>query len=284
VRRVTIPPFMSEPTPSTRNPLKRIYNWVLSWAESPWGATALFVISFCESSFFPIPPDVLLIALCIGARTRAWRLALICSLGSVAGGAFGYALGYFLFEPVCWPIIEALHMQKKFIQIRALFHRYDIWAVGAAGFSPIPYKVFTIFAGFAEIDLWRFLAASAVSRSARFFLVAGLIRLFGERIETFLDKYFNLCALAFTVLLVGAFFALGLAGKHAQGKGSLEPAVIEPLLSQLESPDSQVRRKAALELGNATGHFVGFNYKAAKEDRDKSVQRWRDWWAKQQKP
>ncbi len=268
---------MSE-TPPTRNPLKRLYNWVLSWAESRWGATALFVIAFCESSFFPIPPDVLLIPLCIGAVTRAWRLALICSLGSVAGGAFGYALGFYLFEPVCWPIIETMHMQKKFVQISALYHKYDILAVGAAGFSPIPYKVFTIFAGFSELDFWRFLAASAVSRSARFFLVAGLIRVYGPQIESFIERYFNRCALAFTVLLVGAFVLLGWAGKKAQGDKQLDPAIVTPLLEQMTSSSAEERRAAVTALRNTTGQWRGFNYRGTPEARKKALQRWHDWW------
>lgn len=196
------------------NWVKRLYNWVLEWAESPYGPIALFIFAFVESIFFPIPPDVLLIALALGNPQKSFRFALNCSLGSVFGATLGYALGYytwiastgdftgfanFFFHHVPGFTVELYH------RIQLLFDTWDFWVIFTAGFTPIPYKVFTITAGVFQINFMMFLIASAISRTARFFLVAFLIWKYGPSIKGFIDKYFNLLAIGFTVCLIGGF-------------------------------------------------------------------------------
>ncbi|HJP19290.1 MAG TPA: YqaA family protein [Nitrospinota bacterium] len=185
--------------------IRKTYDWVLHWAETPYGAWALFILAFCESSFFPIPPDILLIALAISIPLKSFRYALICSIGSVLGGAFGYLIGVELMDTIGKPILEFYGVMDKYEHIGSLYNQYNAWAVGIAGFTPIPYKVFTIAAGAFKIDFGVFLLASFVSRSARFFIVATLIYKFGSPIKTFIDKYFNLLTIIFTILLILGF-------------------------------------------------------------------------------
>jgi len=192
------------------HPLRRLYDWVLSLAEHPHAGLALFLVAFAESSFFPIPPDVLLIALALGVPHRAWRLALITTVGSVLGGIAGYGIGWGLMASVGQWILDIYGLHEQFERIREWYLRYDVWAVLIAGFTPIPYKVFTIAAGAFDMDLWRFTAASMVGRGGRFFLVAGLIYYYGAPIKSFIDRYFNLLTVLFAVLLVGFFLVLGL--------------------------------------------------------------------------
>ena len=185
--------------------LRRLYDWVLHWAETPYGAWALFILAFCESSFFPVPPDILLIALAISIPGKSLKYALICSVGSVLGGCLGYLIGWQFMQAIGDPIIQFYGLGEKWQYIETLYHRYDAWAIGIAGFTPIPYKVFTISAGAFHINFGVFIVASLVSRSARFFLVGGLIYLFGPHIQSFIDRYFNLLAVSFTVLLIAGF-------------------------------------------------------------------------------
>ena len=212
-----------EGTPADRKPpfrrphfLRRLYDWTLHWAYTPYASPALAIMSFAEASFFPVPPDPLLMAMALGRRERSFRYATICSLASILGGILGFVIGYFLMDYVGNPIIEFYGKQEKFHEVvEALRPGMTLW-VFVAAFSPIPYKVFTIAAGMVAYEMtgnpWMFfggfVAASAIGRSARFFLVAWLIHRFGKPIERFIDKYFNWCALAFTVLLVGAAYAL----------------------------------------------------------------------------
>ncbi len=188
--------------------LRRLYDWVLHWATTPYGAWALFLLAFAESSFFPIPPDILLIAMCVALPARSFKYALICSVGSVLGGCLGYLIGWQFMASLGIRIVEFYGLTDKVAAIEILYQTYDAWAVGIAGFTPIPYKVFTITAGMFRIDFGVFLLASLVSRSARFFIIAGLIYLFGPRIQIFIDRYFDLLAVSFTVLLVGSFVLL----------------------------------------------------------------------------
>lgn len=199
------------------NIFKRLYNWVLSWADSRWGAYALFILAFAESSFFPIPPDVLLIALCLGAPSKSFRYAAICTAASVSGAIAGYALGHFIwmtgdgqftgFANFFFEHIPGF-THEVYDRIAGLYDKYDFWVIFTAGFTPLPYKVFTITAGVFNINLLSFLIASVISRGARFFLVSFLIWKFGPPIKVFIDKYFNILALAFTILLIGSFFLL----------------------------------------------------------------------------
>lgn len=194
---------------AVRAPLKRLYDWVLHWADTPYGPVALFALAFAESSFFPIPPDVLLIALCVGAVKKSFRFAAICWIGSLLGGLFGYAIGYFAFESVGRAIIEALHYQAYFDEVGALYTEYAGLAIFGAAFSPIPYKVFTIAAGVWHIDVATFIAASAVGRAGRFFLIGALFYFFGARIKSFIDRYFEAVLLLAFVLVAIGFLAIG---------------------------------------------------------------------------
>ncbi len=196
---------------------RRMYDWVLGWAYRPSAAVALFCLSFAESSFFPIPPDVLLMPLVLGNRRRWFRYATICSLASVLGAVAGFLLGALAWEAG----VDRLFFDyvpgftpEVYRRVSRLYEQYNFWIVFTAGFTPIPFKVITITAGVfgtgaAVANVWVFFAvflvASVVSRSARFFLVAGLMRAFGPRITPFIEKYFNWLALLFAALLIGGF-------------------------------------------------------------------------------
>lgn len=202
------------PAPRTRNPLRRLYDWVLSWAERPGGSLALGGIAFVESSFFPIPPDPLLLALSLGSPRRALTFAAICTAGSVAGGLAGYAIGWFVWESVrdfFFANIPGV-TPEAFGVVQDLYHRWDFWAVFLGGLTPLPYKVFTLAAGVFEISLPVFIVASVVSRGMRFFAIAGLVYFFGQSIQSFIDRHFNRLASAFGILLVGGFIALSTLG------------------------------------------------------------------------
>jgi membrane protein YqaA with SNARE-associated domain len=188
-------------------PVRRMYDWVLSFAERPGGSWALFGFSFAESSFFPIPPDPLLVALSLGAPKRALWFATVCAMGSILGGLAGYAIGWGM-----WQLVDQFFYAyvpgvtpEAFVSVQELYARYDFWAIFAAGFTPIPFKVFTLSAGVFNISLAIFLFASTVSRSARFFLVAGLIYFYGPPIQGFIDRHFDRLAWLFLILLVGGF-------------------------------------------------------------------------------
>lgn len=188
--------------------IRRLYDWVLHWAETPYGSWALFLLAFSESSFFPIPPDVLLIALALSIPTRAFKYALICTVGSVLGGAAGYAIGYYSMQSLGMKIIEFYGLAAKYEQTALLYDQYNAWVIFIAGFTPLPFKVITITAGAFNINFPIFVMASTVGRAARFFLVGALIYRFGPDIRAFIDRYFNLMTIVFTVLLVGGFIML----------------------------------------------------------------------------
>jgi len=191
-----------------RGPVKRLYDRCMTWIAGPYGVWVLFVIAFVESSFFPIPPDVFLIAMCISAPTRAFKYATVCALGSVAGGALGYGLGFWFMDSVGQQIIAWYGLDDKYLKVQDLYRTYDTWAVGAAGFTPLPYKLFTITAGAFKLNFPTFVFISFLSRSARFFLVAAFIWKFGEPVQRYIDKYFNILSIAFMVLLVGGFLLI----------------------------------------------------------------------------
>lgn len=193
-----------------------LYDWVLSWAHTPFGERALFLLSLAESSFFPVPPDVLLIALVLGKRQQWIRLATFCSIASVIGGLVGYSIGYFLWYSgdsysrlamFFFTNVPGFTVQT-FSAARQLYDVYSFWIVFTAGFTPIPYKVITITAGVANINVVIFVIASAISRTLRFFLVAGLIWKFGEPINNFVNKWFNILSIVFVALLIGGFYIL----------------------------------------------------------------------------
>ena len=199
---------LPSPTESAApNPLKRLYAWVLHWADTRYGLPALFVISFLESSIFPIPPDVLLIALCMGAPKRSLVFAAWCSVGSVLGGVFGYGIGY-LAEPFGrWIIFDLLHYGAAWEKVALLYGENAFLSILTAAFTPIPYKVFTIAAGVfhEQVSLGTLVSASVIGRSARFFLVALTIFFFGPPVKRLLDRYLELFTVLFMVLLIGSF-------------------------------------------------------------------------------
>jgi membrane protein YqaA with SNARE-associated domain len=190
--------------------VRRLYDWVLRWAETPYGAPALFMLAFAESSFFPIPPDVLLLALCVSVPAKSFRFALTASVGSVLGGVVGYGIGIGLWEAVggYFFLYVPGFTEQAFVHVQDLFEVYDFWAVFTAGFTPIPYKVITIGSGVFGINFAVFVAASAISRSLRFFLVGWLIYRFGPAMRDFIEKYFNILTLIFMVLLIGGFVVI----------------------------------------------------------------------------
>ncbi len=190
--------------------IRRLYDLGMEWIQTPYGLWALFLIAFIESSFFPIPPDVFLIALCLAAPHKAFRYAAICAAGSVVGGAFGYALGMWFMDSVGTMVMNFYGLTEKYEVVRGLYQEYDVWAVGAAGFTPLPYKLFTITAGAFDLNFPTFMLVSLISRSARFFLVAAFIWKFGPPVRSFLEKYFNLLSVLFMVLLIGGFVLMKL--------------------------------------------------------------------------
>ncbi len=192
--------------------VRKLYDWTLSWAETKYGTLALFVLAFAEASFFPVPPDILLIALCVSLNKKSFKYALICTLGSVLGGLFGYFIGYSLYDIIGVYIIQTLNYQQYFDLVGQMYASNAFVAIFAAGLTPIPYKVFTIAAGFWRIDLVTLMLASILSRGLRFFLLAGLIYLFGKKIKTFIDKYFNLLLTIGLIVLVGGFFLISFLG------------------------------------------------------------------------
>lgn len=185
-------------------------DWVISWAESPYALLALFVLTFWESSFFPIPTDPLLIAMAVGSPENALFFAAVCTTASVSGAALGYGIGK-------WggrPLADRIFSQKKIQTAENLYQKYDVWAVGAAALTPIPYKVFTITGGMAHLNFWRFLIVSILARGARFFALAGAIFVFGPAIQTAIDEYFEFLTIAFLVLLIVGFVAVKYIGEY----------------------------------------------------------------------
>jgi len=189
---------------------RKLYDWVLHWADTPYGPLALFLLALAESSFFPIPVDPLLIALCLGAIKKSWRFALATSLASVTGGMIGYLIGFGIWEAVDSFFFKYVpgFSESLFERVMTNFNEYGFWYVFAAGFTPIPYKVFTIASGVFKLNFFLFVIASTISRSLRFFAIAALFRKFGPGIKIFIDKYFNLLAILFFILLLGGFLVV----------------------------------------------------------------------------
>jgi membrane protein YqaA with SNARE-associated domain len=188
--------------------IRRLYDFTLSLSAHPHALWALAVVSFVESSIFPIPPDVLIIAMVIAAPQQAWRIAAVAAAASVLGGYAGYAIGYFLYETLGRAIVAFYGYEAQFESFRALYEEWGFWIVAGAGFTPFPYKVITIASGAAGLDIWTFGVASTASRAARFFLVAALLWKFGAPIRYFVERYLNLLTVVFFVLLIGGFVAI----------------------------------------------------------------------------
>jgi membrane protein YqaA with SNARE-associated domain len=197
---------------SRRGPLRRLYDWVLSWADSRYGTAGLAAISFAESSFFPIPPDVLQIALSVARPKRSFLYAAVSTVASVAGGVLGWAIGWGLWqavEPWFFGYVPGFS-REKFGYVESLYQGNAFLAIFAAAFTPIPYKVFTIAAGVCSVPLGTLVAASALGRGGRFFLVAAATFFFGEAAKRFLDRYLEAITVLLLVAIVAGFLAIKL--------------------------------------------------------------------------
>jgi len=188
--------------------MRRLYDWMMEKAKSPHAPHALFWVSFIESSFFPIPPDIMLIPMVIANRLKAWWYATVATVGSVIGGVFGYAIGYFFFEQIGRPILEFYGKAESFGEFTSWFNEWGVWILIIKGMTPFPYKVLTITAGVTAMPLVEFMVASVIARAMRFYLVAGLLYFFGEPIREFIEKRLTLVTTVFVVLLVLGFVAI----------------------------------------------------------------------------
>lgn len=188
--------------------LRQLYDWTMGLAAGPHALWGLFFIAFIESSFFPIPPDILIIPMVLAARQRAWKIATVATVGSVLGGFFGYAIGAFFYEAAGQPVLAFYGYEDKFQSFADYYNEWGAWIVAAGGFTPLPYKVITIASGVTGLDPVVFGVASVISRGARFFLVAGLLWYFGDPIRRFVERYLPQLALLFFVMLFGGFVAV----------------------------------------------------------------------------
>ena len=192
------------------NIFRKLYNWTLNKSSQKGAPFFLGLVSFIESSFFPIPPDIILIPMVLAKRTKAFLFAFICTISSIAGGALGYLIGLILFNSIGIVLVEFYHMEDSIESFRNLYNAYGAWIVIIAGFTPFPFKVITIASGLFQLNFFIFIICSLLSRGARFYLVAGLIFLFGESIKNFIDKYFNFLTVLFFILLIGGILIIRL--------------------------------------------------------------------------
>jgi membrane protein YqaA with SNARE-associated domain len=187
--------------------LLRLYNWVLKLAGSRYALPAMGAVSFAESSFFPIPPDIMLVPMVLANRRKAFVIATVCTVCSVVGGLLGYAIGFYFFETMGAWVVKTYGLQGGLEKFRQGFEDYGIWIILIKGLTPIPYKLVTIASGAAHFDLFTFVWASIVTRGIRFFAVSALLWKFGESIRAFIEKRLTLITWLFLIALVGGFVA-----------------------------------------------------------------------------
>lgn len=194
--------------------LRRCYDWILGWAESPYGGAALFMLAFAEASVLSIPPGILLVPMCLGRRNRAFRFAAICTAGSVLGSLGGYAIG-----ALAWALVGEYALQhvpgfspEDFARAGRLYETWSFWVVFTAAFLPLPYKVVTITAGMFSVNIPLFILASLVGRGARFFLLAALLYRYGDALRIYIDRRFNMLVAVLALLVIGVLVALHFAG------------------------------------------------------------------------
>ena len=207
---------MSDLLEGLKELLHSILYWVESFAHSPHGTLALFAIALAESSFFPIPPDVLLIPLCLGRPDRALWFALVCTVGSVIGGMIGYGIGR-------WggrPLLKRWFSPERIAPVEAYYERWNAWATAIGGLTPLPYKLFTVAGGVFAVNFKVFVIASLAARGLRFFTIAVLIQLFGEPIRAFIERHLNWLSILFVVLLVLGFWIVGKGFGRASKQGA----------------------------------------------------------------
>src|SRR5580658_1538237 len=188
--------------------LRNLYHRVLALAASPRAPLWLAVVAFAESSFFPIPPDALLIPMALAQPRRAWHFALICTVASVCGGALGYFIGYELFDQLAKPVLTLYGYGAKFAACQAMYAEWGLWVILIKGMTPIPYKIVTIASGAARFNFWVFMAASIATRGARFFIVATLLYFWGDAVKDFIERRLTLVTTTIAVGIVGGFVAL----------------------------------------------------------------------------
>lgn len=238
--------------------VKRLYNWVLSWSGSRWGVLALFLMALFEASWFPLPPDILLIALCLGATQKSFRFATVCLTGSILGAALGYCIGHFLWvTPAGDPtsianfFYDHVFSVEGFNNVGRMYDKYNFWIVFTAGFTPLPFKLFTIAGGMFSINFPMFMIASAVSRGMRFFLIGWLIWKYGAPIKTFIDKYFNLLASLLAAVIIG-FTALALwlfgSGDEGTTTNDAPESVVEEVVLPIEADNENIELCDTLDL------------------------------------
>jgi membrane protein YqaA with SNARE-associated domain len=190
--------------------MRHLYDWTMNLASGPKAVWALCAIAFIESSFFPIPPDLLLIPLILARRTAAFRIAALTTISSVLGGAFGYAIGYFLYQSVGIPVLDFYHYTEQFERFCASYNEYGAWIVFGAGLTPFPYKIVTIASGVTHLNFIIFMLASVIARGARFYFVAWLLWKCGEPMKKWIEKNLGWLSVAFFILLIGSFFLIKL--------------------------------------------------------------------------
>jgi len=193
--------------------LKKAYAWTIHWANTPQAPYALFGVAFIESSFFPIPPDVLLIAMVLADRSKWLRNAAICTAGSVCGAFFGYSIGWFFYETAGKWIVDTYNLHEVVTMLGQKYSENAFFTIFTAAFTPIPYKAITITAGLFKIPLLTLAIASIIGRAGRFFLVAGTLKVAGKKVADSIEKYFDIFSMAFVLLLVAGFFFLKYAFK-----------------------------------------------------------------------
>lgn len=189
--------------------LRRLYDWCIAAADKPHALWTMALISFAESSFFPVPPDIMLIPMSLARPRRAWLYAVVCTASSVAGGVLGYAIGALLYDSVGQWLIGLYGYADKVGAFRAAYAEYGAWIIVLKGLTPIPYKVVTITSGFADYNIWLFVLFSLIARGGRFFIVAVLLTLYGDVIRAQIEKRLGFWVAVGTVLLIGGFVLIG---------------------------------------------------------------------------
>ncbi len=189
---------------------RKLYDWTLLKSEHPKAKWFLSIIAFTESSFFPIPPDIILIPMIIAKRAKAFYYALICTFSSVLGGILGYCIGYFFYNSIGFLIINSYNLTDKFDLFEKYYFQYGIWIILGAGFTPFPFKFITIASGLFGFNIFLFTGVSIIARGLRFYLIAILFKVFGNSVKTIIEKYFNTLTLAFFILLIGSIVILNI--------------------------------------------------------------------------